>query len=52
MGQTEINGLFCEFVASPGKKKLVAVLSQEHVLGAWKSMFYQVTCGHFSVNGL
>ena len=39
-GQTEIYGLFCEFVAPPGKKNLIAVLSQAHVLGAWKPIFY------------
>ena len=27
-GHTEICGLFCEFVASPGKENLVAIMSQ------------------------
>ena len=39
-GQTEISELFCELVVPPGKKNLVAILSQAHVLGAWKLMFY------------
>ena len=39
-GHTEICGLFCEFVASPGKENLVAIMSQGHVLGAWKRMLH------------
>ena len=39
-GQTDIYGLFCEFVAPPRKKNLVTIFSQGHVLGPWKPMFY------------
>ena len=39
-GQTEIYGLFCEFVAPPRKKKLVTIFSQGHVWGPQKPMFY------------
>ena len=32
-GQMEICGLFWEFVAPPGKRNLVAIMAQRHVLG-------------------
>ena len=31
-GQIEICGLFWEFVAPPGKRNLVAIMAQRHVL--------------------
>ena len=39
-GQSEICGLFLKFVAPPRKKNLVATMSQGHVSGTWKTMFY------------
>ena len=41
-GQTQICGLFCEFVAPLGKEKLAAIMSQGHVLEAWKPMLYRL----------
>ena len=36
----EICGLFWEFVAPPGKRNLVAIMAQRHVLGTSKAMLY------------
>ena len=48
-------GYFASLLHTPPpreEKKLIALLIQAYVFGAWKPMFYKVTCGHFSVNGL
>ena len=50
-GQSEICGLFLNFVAPPRKKTLVAIMSWGHVLGSSKTIFDKVFGGHNSVNG-
>ena len=46
-----IYGLFLNFVAPPGRKNLVAIMSWGHVLGSSKTMFDKGFGGHNSVNG-